>query len=56
MAAIPFIGLLNLTISFYLALRLALRAHNVSGTDRVRLRSTVFKRLREHPLSFLRPS
>ena len=55
-AAIPFIGLLNLTVSFYLALRLALRAHNVSGTDRVRLRSTVFKRLREHPLSFLRPS
>ncbi|RZJ20112.1 MAG: recombinase, partial [Haliea sp.] len=35
-AAIPLIGALNLGISFYLAFRLALQAHNVSGVDRAR--------------------
>ena len=54
-AAIPLIGLLNLTVSFYLALQLALGAHSVSGLDRQRLRSAVLQRLRQRPLSFLWP-
>ncbi len=54
-AAIPLIGVLNLTISFYLALQLALRAHSVSGVDRKRLRSAVLKRLRQQPASFVWP-
>nr|WP_315427293.1 site-specific recombinase [uncultured Albidiferax sp.] len=53
--AIPLIGLLNLTVSFYLALQLALGAHSVSGLDRQRLRSAVLQRLRRQPLSFLWP-
>ena len=35
-AAIPLIGALNLSVSFYLAFRLALQAHNVSNVDRAR--------------------
>jgi site-specific recombinase len=37
-AAIPLIGALNLGVSFYLAFRLALQAHNVSNVDRARIR------------------
>ncbi len=55
-AAIPLIGLLNLAVSFFLALQLALGAHSVSGLDRQRLRYAVLRRLRQHPLSFLWPS
>ncbi|WP_394791104.1 site-specific recombinase [Rhodoferax sp.] len=54
-AAIPLIGFLNLTVSFYLALQLALGAHSVNTYDRQRLRSAVWQRLRRHPLSFLWP-
>ena len=34
----PLIGLLNLVVSFYLAFRVALRAHSVSAPARVRIR------------------
>jgi site-specific recombinase len=54
-AAIPLIGALNLTVSFFLALQLALGAHSVSGLDRLRLRSAVWHRVRQQPLSFLWP-
>jgi site-specific recombinase len=54
-AAIPLIGALNLTVSFFLALQLALGAHSVSGLDRLRLRSAVWQRVRQQPLSFLWP-
>jgi site-specific recombinase len=54
-AAIPLIGVLNLTVSFFLALQLALGAHSVTGLDRQRLRYAVLRRLRQHPLSFLWP-
>jgi site-specific recombinase len=54
-AAIPLIGALNLGVSFYLAFRLALQAHNVTGTDRARLRSAIVARLGRKPLSFLAP-
>jgi site-specific recombinase len=55
MAAIPLIGALNLSVSFYLAFRLALQAHNVSGVDRARIRAAIWARWRTHPGSFFVP-
>ena len=54
-AAIPLIGVLNLTVSFFLALQLALGAHSVTGMNRRRLRYAVLRRLRQHPLGFVWP-
>lgn len=54
-AAIPLIGVFNLGVSFYCALRLALQAHSVSRVDRGRIRSAIWRRLRQHPRSFLTP-
>lgn len=55
-ASIPLIGVLNLGVSFTLAFRVALRAHNVSGVDRVRINHAIAARLRQAPLSFLWPA
>ena len=55
-AAIPLIGALNVSVSFYCAFRLALRAHSVSGLDRARIRSAIWLRWRGHPASFFVPS
>lgn len=55
-ASIPFIGALNLSVSFYLAFRVALQAHSVTGLGRVRIRRAVLERLRQEPMSFLRPA
>ena len=55
-AAIPLIGALNLGVSFYCAFRLALRAHNVSGVDRARIRAAIFARCRRQPASFFVPA
>jgi site-specific recombinase len=54
-AAVPVIGLLNLGVSFVLALRVALRARSVRVAQRSRLYRAVGQRLRREPLSFLRP-
>ena len=54
-AAIPLIGALNLGVSFYLAFRLALQAHNVSGVDRARIRGEIWARWRSKPSSFFLP-
>ncbi|MDB5965447.1 MAG: putative site-specific recombinase transrane protein [Polaromonas sp.] len=54
-AAIPLIGALNLSVSFYCAFRLALQAHNVSGVDRARIRGVIWARWRSHPRSFFIP-
>ncbi len=54
-ASIPLIGALNLSVSFYLAFRLALQAHNVTGVDRARIRAAIWHRWRSAPLSFFRP-
>ncbi len=54
-AAIPLIGALNLGVSFYLAFRLALQAHNVSGVDRARIRSAIWARWRSKPSNFFVP-
>jgi site-specific recombinase len=55
-ASLPFIGALNLGVSFYLAFNVALQAHSVTGIGRVRIRRAVLDRLRQAPLSFLRPA
>ncbi len=54
--SIPFIGALNLGVSFYLAFRVALRAHSVTKLGRVRIRRAVLERLRQVPLSFFWPA
>ncbi|CAM3429563.1 site-specific recombinase [Paracidovorax anthurii] len=54
-ATIPFIGALNVTVSFYLAFRLALRAHSVTGVERSRIMAALRARLRHAPLQFFVP-
>jgi site-specific recombinase len=54
-AAIPLIGALNLSVSFYCAFRLALQAHNVSGVDRARISRAIWARWRSQPGSFFVP-
>jgi site-specific recombinase len=54
-ASIFVIGPLNVGVSYYLAFRLALRAHNVSIGERQRIRQAVWYRLNYAPLSFLWP-
>lgn len=54
-AAIPVIGALNVSVSFYFAFRLALRAHSVSLDDRARIRSAIWARWRSRPVSFFLP-
>ena len=55
LAAVPIIGIFNVSVSFYFAFRLALRAHNVSGVDRARIRSAIWARVGSAPLSFVWP-
>jgi len=55
-AAIPLIGALNVSVSFYFAFRLALRAHSVSLGDRARIRSAIRARWRSRPVSFFLPA
>ncbi len=55
-ASIPLIGMLNLGVSFYLAFRVALMAHNVSGVGRARINRAIWARLGQAPLSFLWPA
>ncbi|MBP6484250.1 MAG: site-specific recombinase [Rhodoferax sp.] len=56
LASLPFIGVLNVGVSFYLAFRVALRAHSVSGTGRVRITRAVLQRLRQAPMRFVWPA
>ncbi len=53
--AIPLIGALNLGVSFYCALRLALLSHNTGRTERARIREAIWNRLRHRPLDFVWP-
>ena len=55
-ASLPFLGALNVSVSFYLAFSLALRAQNVSGVDRSRIYAAIRARLRRAPLSFFVPA
>jgi site-specific recombinase len=54
-AVLPFIGALNVGVSFYFAFLLALRAHNVQRVDRARIRAAIWKRWWRKPLSFFLP-
>ena len=56
LASIPFIGALNLGVSFFLAFRLALLSHNVGALDRARIRGAIWRRLRHKPSEFLWPA
>ncbi|WP_298212975.1 site-specific recombinase [Acidovorax sp.] len=56
MASLPFLGALNVSVSFYLAFSLALRAQNVSGVDRSRIYAAIRARMRTAPLSFFIPT
>ena len=49
-------GLLNLGVSFWLALKVALRSRRVTLHDRRRLYAAVWQRLRRAPRSFLLPT
>ncbi|MGJ7614484.1 MULTISPECIES: site-specific recombinase [unclassified Variovorax] len=55
-AAVPVIGALNVSVSFYFAFRLALRAHSVSLADRARIRGAIWARWRSRPVSFFLPA
>ena len=55
-AALPVIAAANLSVSFYLAFRLALRAHNVGALDHARVNAAIRMRWRKRPLNFLWPS
>ena len=55
-AAIPLIGALNVSVSFYCAFRLALRAHSVGSVDRARIRTAIWARWRSRPSSFFVPA
>ena len=46
---------LNLSVSFYLALRLALRAQDVSPSDHLEIMRNLWRELRTHPRDFLFP-
>lgn len=54
-AMLPFNAALNVGVSFYLAFRLALRAHNVSVGDRSRIYKAIRQRFWRRPLSFFWP-
>ncbi|MBL8328266.1 MAG: recombinase [Rubrivivax sp.] len=54
-AAIPVIGLLNLSVSFALAFRVALRSRSIQVAQRAAIYGAIGRRLRSAPLSFLRP-
>lgn len=55
-SALPFIGALNVLVSFVLAFRVALRAQNVTVQDRRLLYRTLGARLRQQPLRFFLPA
>ena len=55
LAAIPVVGVLNLTVSFTLAFRVALSSRGLKLRDRGRLYRALRSRLRHAPASFLVP-
>jgi site-specific recombinase len=55
LALLPLNGALNVIVSFYLAFRMALRAHNINGVERSRIYAAIRQRLRSKPRSFFLP-
>jgi site-specific recombinase len=54
-AAIPVTGVLNLTVSFVLAFKVALRSRGIRLADRSRIYRAIRARMRREPLSFVLP-
>ena len=54
-SAIPLIGLMNVSVSYYFAFRVALRAHDVSDIGRSLIYRSIGRRLLSAPLSFVWP-
>jgi site-specific recombinase len=54
-AGIVATGALNLGVSFWLALQLALRARGIAATDQRSLRQAVWQKFRARPLAFVLP-
>ncbi|MFM9916295.1 MAG: site-specific recombinase [Rhizobacter sp.] len=54
-AGIAVTGLLNLTVSFFLAFKVAIRSRGIRLADRSRIRKAIFRRVRSHPVSFVLP-
>ncbi len=54
-AAVPLTGMLNVGVSFALALRVAVRSRGVRMVDRTRLWQAIRRRMWRHPLSFFLP-
>ncbi|MEX8193999.1 site-specific recombinase [Comamonas guangdongensis] len=54
-AMLPLNAALNVGVSFYLAFRVALRAHNVGSVERSRIYQAIRQRLWRKPLSFFWP-
>jgi site-specific recombinase len=48
-------GVLNVGVSFYLAFKVALRSRGIKLADQQRVRTAIWARLRQQPLSFLLP-
>jgi site-specific recombinase len=55
LAAVAVTGVLNLTVSFWLAFKVALRSRGVRVQERDRITAAIRARLRRDPLSFLWP-
>jgi site-specific recombinase len=55
MAGIAAIGFLNVTVSFFLAFKVALRSRGVRVADRSRIYAAIGQRLRKRPMSFVAP-
>jgi len=54
-AAIPVTGILNVGVSFALALRVAIRSRQVKVNDRAQLTRALLQRMRREPLRFILP-
>ncbi|MBB4843039.1 site-specific recombinase [Paucibacter oligotrophus] len=54
-AGIACTGVLNLGVSFYLAMKVALRSRGIRLADRARVTRAIWQRLREQPRSFFLP-
>ncbi|MDL2337452.1 MAG: recombinase, partial [Pseudomonadota bacterium] len=54
-AGIVVTGVLNLTVSFFLAFKVAMRSRGIRLADRSRIRRAIFRRLGSHPGSFVLP-
>ena len=54
-AAIPLTGVLNLTVSFVLAFKVALRSRGIRLADRSRIYRAIRARMRRQPMSFVLP-